>query len=435
MEGKGYEPVVENTFYAFGSNDQDLFELLSEHEAFRFVQDLVDDNKAEVSKRGAGKKLILSSPNSATLRTLHNDISFRFLYMPIWSEEELQNARKDCFPHLTAEYVTQQFEIYGGIPRIVFEYTAEHARVLLNRQIREIHVNTVFSIMSKRTYTERQTSETTFILIHVSLDRKFGFKSVFSTEVIACKLAEEFLDDSNFSVQNFVNQAKSISEMGAWQGYLLEALAHRVFVKGEHTFKLFLLGEGRIKPKPVHDKEIEIKFEHKEYFSDVSTIVPLKSDVYYIPKKKNEYTIDSFAIVPRSFIETKFPKCPQLKKHPHALLFILAIQVIVSKEYVVDGTYLSHLRSVVREKMNENQVPFVFVFVTEPGGIENWQSVTHLVEDTKRKAAKSGDRKERIRKSFDNQAQFGNQYACYIGSEFAEIKKLWAEPKTSAFSK
>ena len=52
--------------------------------------------------------------------------------------------------------------------------------------------------------------------------------------------------------------------MGAWRGYLLEALAHRVFVKGKQTFKLFLLGEGRIKPKPVHDKEIEIKFERKE---------------------------------------------------------------------------------------------------------------------------------------------------------------------------
>ena len=48
------------------------------------------------------------------------------------------------------------------------------------------------------------------------------------------------------------------------QGYLLEALAHRCFVKGEEqTFKLFMLGEGRIKPKPVQDKEIEIKFEHK----------------------------------------------------------------------------------------------------------------------------------------------------------------------------
>ena len=97
--------------------------------------------------------------------------------MPIWSEEELQNARKYCFPNLTAEYVTQQFEIYGGIPRLVLEDTAEHARVLLNQQLRRMDVNALFNIMSKRTYIELPTSKTTWILVHVSSDPDLELKS------------------------------------------------------------------------------------------------------------------------------------------------------------------------------------------------------------------------------------------------------------------
>ena len=99
-------------------------------------------------------------------------------------------------------------------------------------------------------------------------------------------------------------------------------------------------------------------------------------------KKKNEPTFDSFVVDSRSFIETKFPKCP-IEKTSSALFFILAIQVTVSKEHVVNVTYLNHPRSVVRGKMNENQeFLFVFLFVAEPGGIENFQNFARLVEDT-----------------------------------------------------
>lgn len=93
-------------------------------------------------------------------------------------------------------------------------------------------VNVLFNIMAKKTYTELPTSRSTYVLIHVVPDTDFEFKCVFATPIIARKLVEQFLDDANFSMQTFITNAKSISEMAAWRGYMLEALAHRVFVRG-----------------------------------------------------------------------------------------------------------------------------------------------------------------------------------------------------------
>ena len=434
LQANDYEPIVEKDVYFFRAADVDLFTLLSKHEDFRFVQDLGDDRDAYPPRSGEGRKLILSSPNNEALRQLHN-ASYRRLYMPLWTLEELLEAQPLCFPDLTSEHVTKQFEIYGGVPRLVLEMDPKSAEVLLREQLDRMDVNVLFNIMAKKTYTELPTSRSTYILIHVVPDTDFEFKCVFATPIIARKLVEQFLDDANFSMQTFITNAKSISEMAAWRGNMLEALAHRVFVRGAQKVKLVQLYE-KAKPKSLEKTHegVEIKFSKREYFFDVETLIEIHENVYYIPQKKNEPTIDSFAVVHRSFVEKYFPL--EAKLHPQALFFILFFQVTVSNKHVVDGNQIRKVQKIAKEKINQEDLPVIFLFVTEPGGITKRQEVTHLVADEERKAAVKADvtasgaspkRVAQKREAYRDQKKFGNQYACHIGARFAELKDLWRE--------
>ena len=164
-----------------------------------------DDPIAFPPRSGEGKKLILSSPNSDALRRLSEDSSYKKLFMPLWDLKELLAAQDKCFPNLTPKYVEEQFEIYGGVPRLVLELSASDADAKLQQQVRELKMETLFDIMSKKTYTDLPSSKFTSVLIHVVPDPSFlEFKCAFASEIISRMLVDRFLNNSDFSMQQFV---------------------------------------------------------------------------------------------------------------------------------------------------------------------------------------------------------------------------------------
>ena len=85
-----------------------------------FVQDIGDDPNATIIVDGLSRRLVVSSPNSEKLKPLRSGSSWTRFYMPLWSLEELQLARKVCYPDVMDEAtVTSRFNSMSGIPRYV----------------------------------------------------------------------------------------------------------------------------------------------------------------------------------------------------------------------------------------------------------------------------------------------------------------------------
>ena len=129
---------------------------------------------------------------------------------------------------------------------------------------------------------------------------------------------------------------------------------------------------------------LQFKFTSREFFLDVNSLPTVKPGIYYIPKKKNQPTIDSFIIVHRDFVKKNFPN---EAARSNAEYFILFFQVTISRDHVVDGDELNKVKNAAKDKIQivkgETQqlgvpvLPMIFLFVTEPGGIKTW----HYVEE------------------------------------------------------
>ena len=233
---------------------------------------------------------------------------------------------------------------------------------------------------------------------------------------------------------------------------MIEGLVHRAFVQGGAAMTLCLLHKRLPRKKKIEEPTLlasglQFKFTSREFFLDVNSLPTVKPGIYYIPKKKNQPTIDSFIIVHRDFVTKNFPNEASRSK---AEYFILFFQVTISRDHVVDGDELNKVKNAAKDKIQivkgETQqlgvpeLPMIFLFVTEPGGIKTWQGLTKLVanEEAKasaRAASAPGTKPEkiaRIRVPYDeDKHELKNQYACYmLQKEFMEVKTLWREPES-----
>jgi hypothetical protein len=199
-----FEEVFDEGVYVFGTaaTQNDLFNSLLQETALSHVQDLGDDTKAEITRSGAGRKLILSSPNNTELRKQHNNVGLLILFMPRWSLEELEEARKASFPEVTEAELAESYELFGGIPRMVLEMSEDERMSNFRLQVGEVKIADLTEIFRKGSYIELPSQKTTSVLVHViprvneakTVDYT-KFQCVFASEQVGRTLAERFAVD------------------------------------------------------------------------------------------------------------------------------------------------------------------------------------------------------------------------------------------------
>jgi hypothetical protein len=114
----------------------ELVRVLLNQEELYFV---VDPPKygINVDALTACKKLVFSSPHSLSANSLKNDSYMRF--MPVWTFEELQQARDAAGLGLSDEELDERFKIFGGtcsIPTTNGRYSSSHSTSAVSRQTR-----------------------------------------------------------------------------------------------------------------------------------------------------------------------------------------------------------------------------------------------------------------------------------------------------------
>ena len=224
-----------------------------------------------------------------------------------------------------------------------------------------------------------------------------GYKVVLASNFVIHFLVVEHILRQRMEASVLLETVSSCSQLGTFAGRICEAVFHRCISStftaeggNQHEFDIYRLENdartGGARCKTFQVGQIEI-FTSTSFGS-------LELNKLYIPLIPNFKTIDSFSIVPRSFIEAFFPDHPALKD-TSVRFFILFFQATISPEHVVDGPWLLELArkissaftpeacnaqaasaSSLPDDGSSNVLPYALVFLTLEGGVRRWQVVT-----------------------------------------------------------
>jgi hypothetical protein len=411
-----FQAVTEPGVYNL--SDVDLFKSLYGLACVYYVQDLGDSEEQNAIANGQGRWLVVSSPNSGKLKSLRNNAWMKRLVMPLWTLQELQNARATVYeglpPLVYAGYtpveVAERFTLYGGVPRWVLErprvgdesfLTSEEE---LQTSLANVTMEELSNVFRAATYMDIPKQNLTSILVHIVPGQTMGDRPrcAFASEAIRGLLVEAFLDRQNFGVAGFINAVSVVPELGGYRGYSLEYNVHRSMRKGP-LVKLRLLGARSDSSKfvvvqfPILTLPA-VRFSDK-MLSDFAAIQELQ---YVYPLSKIFPTVDGWVILPYSlFVKDGKGMC------------LVFIQSTVSNSHKVDGSVLSRVLGKVRDLRNDATLPAVLVFATDSNGIATAQTVRN-----------SEDKEYANKKTFPAAIQ---QFAMWLGQDFDTLAKFERE--------
>ena len=371
------------------------------------VQDLGDATAdASVTRTGKGKWLTISSPNAEKLKALRTSHLTTLVTMPLWSLEELLDARKVVYESLpsyagyTPEEVKSRFEVYGGVPRWVLERQRQSTDRLFSAEdelqvaIKRIKMEDLESIFGAGSYITIPKLDIAGILVHVVSDNNGKPAMRLASKEIRKFLLEELLSRQSFTVSSFVNAVRTIPELGGYRGYALEQFAHRALAAGvrgnvstldtrrDKTFTTLRLVEL---PRLAG----VVRF----LASDMADLTALTRMQYVRPTSKIWPTLDSFCVMPWP------PGAPA-----DALVMF---QVTVASDHVVDGSKVKRVQQKVESLMGKGAFKSTaLVFVTDYNGVA---TVRTFVTD-KGEPYKKDDPGSKI-----------TQYALHLDSDFEAL--------------
>lgn len=313
------------------------------------VQDMGDSLATSTAvKIGNAPWAVISSPNADKLKQLRNNGRMKQLVMPLWTLDELEDARasvflgrpEGLFSGYSAEEVQKRFELYGGVPRWVLERPrSSEGNVLssedeLNRALSSLPTDALETAFKARSYFDIPKLDITSILVHF-VEQEGCVVAQFASKKIAELLVEEMLDRQSWGVQGFVRAVSDVPALGAFRGHALEYDAHRKLPQGNKaTFRELNSHSNSLPTSSITLPRMPVVCFEDEFLSDLTKLNP---GDYVRPKSKIFPTLDSFAVLPLSVFQ------------PRKLGFCLAaFQCTVAKTHKMDGSILTRVETKAR---------------------------------------------------------------------------------------
>jgi hypothetical protein len=397
-------------------------------EFFIFVQDLGDDKSEVPSKDGKGRRLIVSSPNAKKLYKLARTNEYKLLIMPTWNLEEIQQLEAQA-----PEAVEARFRRVKGIPRWVTDQPKDETEDMQDKQIQNLPLDVLVEVIRCQSYVqvpaqvqkEKNSASSTDLIFRIEPKPDTDGTDcvvMVTSSYVHQKLAQRYVESTELEISALVAAVRGVPELSELRGKILEAAVHRAFTEGTSVMsdKMSIFKLGTTTSTRIVEDVATMKFVPQAVdFLKVTELTHFVAGAYYKPIRKNEKTIDSFAVVDEDFVKTYFPGDPALKEfgkreQKAKKRFIIFFQITVSPKHVVDGTALKSARDAVCEKLGLSKLPMIFVFVTTAGGISERQTVTRTGRDVTKRIA------------FEDQTMFGNQYALHLKGKFSDIASMCA---------
>lgn len=277
-----------------------------------------DETTASLPAYGHSLQILVSSPNTIRLSSFtRNEPNLLRIYLPVWSFDEI----KQCYvsterlkedDDVRINEMKERFRLYGGIPRMVMDFSSSEATSRLAKAIafysQSESLAALFSNVIEKSLYEKivvDDSGHSALLVHQEpVPGNFHeYRNSFASAHVAEQLLLSFNAIRKFKTQlTFHHLSKSLDSVTAFKAALLEGVAHDVLSDINQRGNV---GYIRVLEKntsrnarqswQVNWKEIpHIVTCEKRDLSDLSEF---DETCYVVPKCENYPAIDSFGLV------------------------------------------------------------------------------------------------------------------------------------------
>ncbi len=231
--------------------------------------------------------IVSTSPRREMVNDFQKSPEPQTFYMPIWTEDELV-AIAPLFPNAT-EW-RERFEILGGIPRHVLEFTARHPRQMLESACTDCSLDDcIKKIGLNSTITEK--SKVVHLLVHVTSVAPYTKSSVrYSSPAAVNIIVREKRKEIDLKMKEFFASHEGNPLTAALCGYIFEPYAIELLEKGG-SFRCRELVNGKVKIEPA-ETTLLIRPSTKIVTNSVEFNQII--DQLYVPRTRNYASIDAW---------------------------------------------------------------------------------------------------------------------------------------------
>ena len=211
----------------------------------------------------------------------------QIFYMPPWTEAEMEKIAP-LFP--TATEWRERFEILGGIPRYVLEYTSETPTQILEAACSECSLD---ECINKIGLNSRITDKSKVIhaLVHITSAAPFTESSVcYASQAALNIIVQKKGSDARNRMQELLASNEGNPLVASLCGYIFEPYALELLEKGG-SFACRQLVHGNVLNKPPETK-IDILPSTRTVVDKVSA--NQTHNQLHVPKTKNYTAIDAW---------------------------------------------------------------------------------------------------------------------------------------------
>ena len=254
-----------------------------------YIFDCLTHQKMDMYFDKKSRLVVLTSPsrdNYVEVEKLNNSTLFT---MPPWSLEEIQVSSNKC--GLPASTVLERFRDFGGIPRYVFA-TESKVEDHIARRMGKIKSCTGESLL--RVQDETLCEKESNLIFHMNSDKdnRRAYYVTFASPETANQVYVAVEQDCKGGCLQFLKRAVTFSFLSGFSSKFHEILGHNMIVSGEEFAVRELTG---VKNKSSTGR-FKLQGYNHSFFLEWSE-VDVNEKRYWVPKKINFPTVDSFAVV------------------------------------------------------------------------------------------------------------------------------------------
>ncbi|RIB25685.1 hypothetical protein C2G38_2138650 [Gigaspora rosea] len=234
------------------------------------------------------RKIVVSSPNRDRYKEYEKEGLVDTRIMPTWDLEELEALHQSIYLNTNFNRLRELYALWGGIPR----YVVEKAEIVSSQNLLEKALDTAdFEKIIQSIGNIESDKDVSHRLIHITCNEEYLQTGVtFASKWVADHLLSRFEQSCFEKVKSFLLGSGLQPVFSGLRGQLFEAYAHKVLVRGNHTYRVRNLKDGSVFQKHF------TAFEHV-LFTQLSSIGRTEHEGKYCqPKSKTFCAIDAFVL-------------------------------------------------------------------------------------------------------------------------------------------
>ena len=218
-----------------------------------------------------------------------NRVGFTFLYMPIWSMEELVKCRSAMYPELLDDKLRSLFDCWGGFPHFVLQTLGDSHQHLLGFAIDSATVRTITDGVGAFCFSPAGSE----LIMHLHVEDHFITTYVrWASTWVAEEVSMRLFKIAHDQLRIFLSTSAVDADLEGIRGILWEGACHRLLAAGG-TFKFRQLGTASM---AINGTATEVTIESspdRHIFDSWADVKTLPISIYAWPRVKNTLAVAS----------------------------------------------------------------------------------------------------------------------------------------------